>query len=116
MRSIEMWVRLSITSLFVLICNSLYAAEMIYVAPTGSDQQDGTREKPLKSLEGARDAIRALKEKSGKLPEGGIVVEIEGGLYAWARLVVLGPQDSGELGRPIVYRAAAGSTPMFSGG
>ncbi len=54
------------------------ATSALYVSPQGNDSNPGTREKPLSSLEGARDAIRDLR-KEGGLPDGGITVWIGSG-------------------------------------
>ena len=56
------------------------AASALYVSPQGNDTNPGTREKPLLSLEGARDAIRNLR-KEGAVPDGGITVWIGAGTY-----------------------------------
>ena len=49
-----------------------------YVAPTGADENPGTREKPFASLIRARRALRALK-RQGSLPAGGVTVNLRGG-------------------------------------
>ena len=66
------------------------------VATDGSDESPGTEAKPFKSLERARDAIRALK-KSGGLPEGGVTVWIRGGTYPLTASFELTQEDSGTL-------------------
>ena len=77
----------------------------LYVAPDGSDGNPGTRAKPFATLEGARDAIRALK-KAGGLPEGGATVVIRGGVYERKNTFALTRADSGTPDAPVVYRAA----------
>ena len=56
------------------------ATSVLYVSPQGNDANPGTRENPLSSLEGARDAIRHLRKDDG-LPDGGITVWIGAGTY-----------------------------------
>ena len=41
--------------------------KVLYVAPGGSDTNAGTKDRPLATLEAARDAIRRLKS-AGPLP------------------------------------------------
>lgn len=90
-------------------------ATRLYVAPDGDDASPGTADRPLATLEGARDAVRRLKTGSG-LPEGGVAVVIRGGVYPRTAAWELGEQDSGEAGRPVIYQAADGEKPIFTGG
>lgn len=86
-----------------------------YVAPNGSDDHPGTREKPFANLQRARDAIREMTSEGG-LPSGGIVVFVSGGMYATRQSFDLTEADSGTAEAPIVYRALPGEKPIFSGG
>lgn len=69
---------------------------VINVAPDG----------PVKSLAGARDAVRALKAK-GPLMEP-VRVVFAGGYYPLEEAVPFTPQDSGTAQAPISYEAAQG--------
>ena len=80
-----------------------------HVAPNGSDANTGTDAKPFATLEAARDAIRA------KGAEKGAVVHVHGGRYFREQPFVLEPQDAGSEGHPVVYKAAAGETPILDG-
>jgi len=100
-----------------LICGfttSSQAASALYVSPQGNDTNPGTREEPLLSLEGARDAIRHLK-KEGALPDGGITVWIGSGTYERKVVFELTVNDSGTENAPIVYRAAKGENVYIAG-
>lgn len=66
-----------------------------YVALDGNDSNKGTINKPFRTLEKARDAIRALKAKKG-LPRGGVTVYLREGRYERAASFELGLQDSGK--------------------
>jgi hypothetical protein len=85
-----------------------------HVAPSGNDANPGTAEKPLATLCGARDAIRALKAK-GPLTQP-VTVYVAEGTYALTEPLSLEPLDSGTAQAPIIYQAAAGAHPIFSGG
>ncbi len=87
----------------------------LYVAPMGSDANPGTKDQPFASLERAREEIRNMR-RGGRLPKGGVAVEVAGGEYSVAQTFKLEQQDSGTAESPIVYRAAAGETPVFNGG
>jgi hypothetical protein len=87
-------------------------AHEFFVAASGSDSHPGTAAKPFQSLEKARDAVRA------QLPTmtGDIAVTIAGGTYPVRKTIAFGPQDSGTGTHRVIYRAADGQTPMFTGG
>ncbi len=87
----------------------------LHVSPAGNDSNPGTAQKPLASLEGARDRLRSLR-KADTVPAEGAVVLVHGGEYRVGQTFTLGPEDSGRAGAPLVYRAAAGEAPRFTGG
>jgi len=82
----------------------------LFVSPKGSDSNPGTRARPLRTLEAARDAAR--KRKDGKR----VTVWLRGGLYERARTFKLGKPDSGTKDAPIVYRACKGEHARLIGG
>ncbi len=83
-----------------------------FVAPGGSDANAGTKEKPFQSVEKARDAVRPLLHGM----TGDIAVTVRGGIYPVRETIVFGPEDSATGNHRIYYRAAAGETPVFTGG
>ncbi len=87
----------------------------LHVAPAGSDGGAGTGRRPFATLERARDEIRSLRQK-GTLPSGGVEVLVHGGEYRVARTLALSAVDSGTESAPVVFRAARGQKPVFSGG
>lgn len=89
----------------------------LYVSPQGDDNNPGTSAKPFKTPMRARDAVRLLKEKNGgKTPDSGVTVWLRGGRYELAETFALGPEDSGQQGRPVVYRSYADERSVLSGG
>jgi len=94
----------------------------LYVNPDGCVQWSGRLEKrnatgtdgPLPSLADARDAVRKLRA-AGPLKEP-VRIIIAGGTYPLAATVMFSPEDSGTEAAPIIYEAAPGSQPVFSGG
>ncbi|MBI4603773.1 MAG: right-handed parallel beta-helix repeat-containing protein [Planctomycetes bacterium] len=86
----------------------------LHVAPGGSDADPGTREKPLRSLEAARDLLRQ-RRRSGQ-STGGATVWIHGGLYLREATFELGEEDSGTEGLPVSYRAYPGEEARLAGG
>ena len=93
--------------------NAAGADRTLYVATDGDDAAPGTKDKPLATLSGARDAVRKLKA-TGKA--GNITVRFGGGVYRLSRTVVFGLEDSAGDNGTVIYSAAPGQTPLFSGG
>ena len=87
----------------------------LHVSPQGDDSNPGTEDKPLASLEGARDRLRAIR-KSSSLATGSLIVMVHGGRYQVLRTLRLAAEDSGTESSPIVYRALPGESPLFTGG
>jgi autotransporter-associated beta strand protein len=82
-----------------------------YVATNGWNGNPGTLELPFQTLEKARDAIQA-----GGVPVGGVSVWVRGGVYVRTNTFELSATNSGRAGRPVIYRAYPGETPVFTTG
>jgi len=87
----------------------------LYVSPKGTDTNSGARRLPFATLERARDEIR-VRKRMGQLPKGGAEVVVRGGSYNVRQTFALEAEDSGTELEPVVYRAAAGEHPVFTGG
>ena len=98
----------------LLLAAAVAPAADFHVAPGGNDANPGTAEKPLASLRGARDAIRALKAQ-GPLTQA-VTVVVSDGTYPLTEPLTLEPIDSGTAAATIRYQAADGAHPVFSGG
>jgi len=94
----------------------------LYVSVKGNDKWSGrlsqpnkeNTDGPLASLASARDTIRRLKSQK-PLTEP-VRVIISEGTYTLMEPFVLTAKDSGTKECPVVYEAAAGARPVFSGG
>ncbi|GAA3432978.1 hypothetical protein [Kutzneria kofuensis] len=82
-----------------------YTSDVLHVSPDGRGSLC-TAQAPC-ALTTARDRVRQ--------EQGDVVVELSGGTYRLTSAFTLGPQDSGRPGHSVVYRAAAGQHPVFSG-
>jgi hypothetical protein len=100
--------------LICLVVISAAEADFYVDGVEGSDMYPGTEPLPFQTLERARDAIRIIS--SSGLPEGGVTVWIRGGLYERTSTFTLSSEDSGEAGKPIVYRAYPGEEVRIAGG
>jgi hypothetical protein len=107
-----------VTSLLLSLACGASAAVTLHVAPDGNDSWSGKlanpnpngTDGPLASLAGARDAVRRLKAKEP------VVVQVAEGVYPLKETLVFRPEDSGTPQAPIVYEAAPGARPTFTGG
>ncbi|MEQ4719498.1 right-handed parallel beta-helix repeat-containing protein [Nonomuraea sp. B19D2] len=75
-----------------------------YVSPSGSDRGDGSAQRPWKSIEQARDQLRAKKNHQNC----DIVVNLKTGDYVVDKTINFTEADSGENGHKIIYRSADG--------
>lgn len=100
------------------LASTCSAAITLRVAPNGKDSWSGKlaqplpdgSDGPLASLAGARDALRRMGRREGA------VVKVADGVYSLGETLVFRPQDSGTADAPVVYEAAAGAHPVFTGG
>jgi hypothetical protein len=88
---------------------------VIYVSPAGDDGGTGDIGSPLRTLQGARDRVRQMKEQCG-LPPHGMLVYLRGGTYGLSEGVTFSEADSGSPHAPITYAAYPGEAPVLSGG
>lgn len=82
-----------------------------YVSVDGSDENDGSPERPFATIEKARDAVRSL-DKTGK---SGITVAVKAGEYRVSSLE-FAAEDSGTEGCPVAYRAYGDGEVVLNGG
>lgn len=87
----------------------------LFVSTKGKDEWPGTRQRPFATLQQARDAARAAKEKQ---PErfAGAVIQVREGVYSLSSSFDLDERDSGSKDHPIVYEAASGQMVRLLGG
>ena len=102
-------------AVFTLIFGAYSYAQDIYVTPNGHDRNLGTKEKPVATLEAARDLIRHYKSIND-LPKGGITVWVGKGQYDQNKSFVLNENDSGEPDAPIVWRSLPNEEVNVTGG
>jgi len=89
------------------------SSRTFWVSPDGGDAWPGARFKPFRTLERARDAVRAVNCELK--PGTNIVVYLRDGTYRIEHTLVLDWRDSGRNGSEVVYRAAPGEHPVISG-
>lgn len=112
--------------LAILLTSSIFAATdriVFYVSPSGNDSWSGLlfepnaqkTDGPLATLYEARNRIRGVKEKQGKLNTD-VFVYLRDGTYFLTETFELEPEDSGNDNSRIIYEAFNNETPIVSGG
>ncbi len=94
----------------------LGAAVNLYVSPTGSDYNDGSKKKPFATLQMAQRKARELRRLKDESVKGGIDIVVQDGIYTLNEPVFFRPEDSGTADSPTIVRAERGAHPVFSGG
>ena len=96
---------------FPVTASAADAAAELFVSPDGDDSNPGTEAAPLRTLAGARDAVRKINGSA----DGDIIVWLRGGTYRQTEAVQFDTRDSGQNGHRIIYQAYEGETPVISG-
>lgn len=99
-----------------LLAGHLVAAADIYVSPNGSDFNDGSKEKPLATLNMALRKARELRRVNDPSIAGGIHIILNGGRYQLTEPVFIRFEDAGTLNSPTFIEAAPNEQPVLSGG
>lgn len=73
-----------------------------YVATNGNDMNDGTMNKPLRTIDAARIAVSEYMDRVSKLTKD-INVYIRGGTYISPYTIMFSSTDSGKNGKKIIY-------------
>lgn len=97
---------------FILIhalASTLHGAD-IHVSPSGKDSNDGSAGSPFATLVAARDAAR----KSAK--SEAVTIHVADGTYYLPETLILTPDDSGSMEKPVVYKAVNEGKAIISGG
>jgi hypothetical protein len=99
----------------VFFSTLLHAGERVYfVSPRGSNANPGTLKQPFRTVERARDAVRALHR--GADASGPVTVYLRGGTYTLAAPLEFRSEDGGTAAGPVTYKAYLKEHPVISGG
>lgn len=103
-----------LTVVVVVSFIGLASAQKIYLSPTGNDNNSGTHDKPLATINAAAAKARELR-KIMKLNEP-LEIIAAGGEYFMMQPLFLTTDDSGTPASPLVFKAEAGTKAVFRGG
>ncbi len=99
------------------LMSQVVCAKSLYVSKDGSDIGLGTFDKPLATLNGARNWIRKFKKTlEYEKNKSNIIVYIRGGDYLLTNSFILNKEDSGEDSFVIKYEAFQNEKVRFTGG
>ena len=97
------------------VLSSIYGEPIhIYVSPSGSRQNPGSREQPLASLTDARDLIQVLRTQ--KTLNDTVYVEVAPGEYWMNEALRLSSKDAGTVQSPVIFRGQPDTCTVFYGG
>ncbi|WP_223199455.1 ricin-type beta-trefoil lectin domain protein [Solihabitans fulvus] len=82
----------------------------IAVSPNGNDNNPGTQDQPVATPAKAQQLARAQSAGND------VVVQLAGGTYRLSAPLTFASADSGQGGHTVTWQAAAGQTPILSGG
>ncbi len=102
-----MRLKLLIVSIFSGTTFGLFAQTNYYVAPNGSDNNNGTVSAPFKTIGRAQTAAREIT--------GEVTIHLREGVYRLTEPVVFTPEDGGET-RRLTLRSYSGERAVVSGG
>jgi len=83
-----------------------------YVSPGGNDGNPGTEAQPFRTIQKARDVVRA---RTGAWT-GDIYIWLRGGTYTLDSTLTFTEADAGKDGHYVAYQAYTGERPVISGG
>ena len=98
------------------ILASFFAESQLYVSVNGSDRADGTKENPLATVHMAQRKARELRRLNDPQIANGIRIIVGDGTYSLHETLFIRPEDAGTAHSPTKIEAAAGATPVISGG
>ena len=85
----------------------------VYVSPDGDDDDDGSAENPVMSIDVALEKVRKLRKAK---PNEASAIVFKGGQYFMTEPIELTEDDSGSDDAPFMLMAAPGEKPVFYGG
>jgi hypothetical protein len=96
--------------------HQILRATEIFVSPKGNNQNKGTKEQPLASLDAALRQARELRRLKNPVIKDGITIYLEGGVYPLVQPVFIRPEDSGTPQSPTIIKSLVKEQAILSGG
>src|SRR5690606_27222033 len=103
-------------ALLVLLCCFWGNAHEIYVSPSGSDSNTGTKDQPLATLNEALRNVRNLRRLQKIAPTEAVEIILEQGVYQLYEPIVIRVEDSGTPQSPTIIRSEDQGEAIISSG
>lgn len=99
----------------IIVCSaitnsSLCSQAEFFVSPHGNDTNPGTKARPFRTLDAARQAVRSSERNREK------IIWLRKGNYELDKPLQLTAEDSGSTDKPVIYRAHPGEKVRIAGG
>jgi hypothetical protein len=88
----------------------------IWVSPSGSDSNPGTKELPMETILTALRKARELRRLNDPAVKEGTHIILKGGIFKIVEPILVRPEDSGTEDSPVFIEAALGEHPVISSG
>ena len=108
--------RLVMTAVITAMTIAAHAADIYVSAARGSDDNTGTQQQPLLTVDRALRQARELRRLGRVATDEPVTIILEGGTYRQACPLFIRPEDSGTPQSPTVIRSADGEQAVISGG
>ncbi|WP_312136199.1 right-handed parallel beta-helix repeat-containing protein [Sphingobacterium sp.] len=105
-------IRYLFTSILIFLLTTAKADIVLFVSPTGNDQNSGTLEQPLHSLD---YALAKAKEMKQKQPKEAVKIYLRAGEYAFNKAARVDRALSGTAGQPTIIAAYQNEEVVFTG-
>jgi len=99
---------------FLILIVSCTSENIVYISPDGNDGNPGTLDKPIATIEKARDMVNNIKNEKGD--DARIMVYLKGGTYHVSSTIEFAPEDSGTIDFPVLYQNYNAEEVILSGG
>src|SRR5688500_6201570 len=109
------WKATVILFCFCSLAIAMQAAD-ISISPNGSDNNPGTKDRPMATVSMALRKAREMRRLHDAGVAGGIRIVVQKGTYQLQEPIFVRPEDSGTPESPTTIEAAPGEQPVFSGG
>ncbi|MBD0823756.1 L-rhamnose mutarotase [Aestuariibaculum marinum] len=88
----------------------------LWVSNIGNDNNSGTKEQPLATLNMALRKVRNMRRLNDPMIKDGVRIILMDGVFSLNEPVFIRPEDAGTAESPTIIEAASNATPVLSGG
>jgi len=108
--------KLRLSLLLTIALLTRLPAQEFFVSPHGNDRNPGTIDRPFRTPERARDAVRTARLDRSTKDRREVTVWLRGGTYQLARTFELTQEDAGTSAAPVTYAAYRNEEVRITGG